>query len=335
MQSSPVLIRVDTAEREMETSAPAVSPVDETNFIGPSKRKSFDPVDTALTKRQRVPPTSKYSRLDLTSENVNSFQAQQCSNSELHSDIPSTTSPTLSNRSTVSCDDARFKVDRSTSRAPRARIRPEPLSDITNKHSPQNQQLGLDKSKQIDDVLSRNPGTVNGILSHENTPYPTPPENDQIDSTPKQIVASVNTIGLRDCTTTCTKSSSCVFKDCTFALAPCVAGMPWLTENLLPGHAIAPVAHFKALFPYGVALGSSIITGNKRRKIILVESRRHKETLQIFKEIDDLRQNRSSGNNNTNLIEVYDWRLMESMDKMEACKRRTSELWRKYWVGAA
>jgi DNA ligase-4 len=163
----------------------------------------------------------------------------------------------------------------------------------------------------------------------ENSPpssRPRPGNNSKLLETPLERSSELNGICQQ-------ASASCIFINCSFLLTPCIAGMPQLTEDLLPSHG----AHFILdpqiwLYSYKFPERCSFI-GHKLRKLVLVEPRNAQETAQIFKEIQCLNLVKSDGKREW--VEVYDFRLVEYVSKMEMGKRMRYNVWRHFWIGAA
>ncbi|TAQ87237.1 hypothetical protein B7494_g4424 [Chlorociboria aeruginascens] len=123
---------------------------------------------------------------------------------------------------------------------------------------------------------------------------------------------------------------TCPFINCIFLLSPCIASVPYLTEDLLSWHRCryitSPEGFRDPSFPR-----RSSTTGKKIRKIVLVESNRTAPTVEYMKEVGalDLRRNEKK-----DWVEVYDWRLLESITKVDRGKELDFSPWRKSWVGA-
>jgi DNA ligase-4 len=121
----------------------------------------------------------------------------------------------------------------------------------------------------------------------------------------------------------------CALSNCIILMAGCVSGMPYLTSDLLPAHG---VAHFSDVERWAK---SHMQTGRERksRRIVLVESHRKEAVLKMFQDIRDLTA-RSESTTRTQWVEVYDWRLLEAITRIETGKGVPFNPWRKYWVGA-
>lgn len=148
-----------------------------------------------------------------------------------------------------------------------------------------------------------------------------------------------------------TPAPSCQFAGETCALAnyfillsPCVANMPWLSEDLLPSHGISVI--FRDI-PSWLA-SSTLQTSPSRRqpRLVLVEARRTKSTKEFLTQLraEPLR-GRHGG---ADMVTVYDWRLVEAITEAEEAHKKTNgsgtrqkagtgalarEVWRRYYVG--
>lgn len=132
---------------------------------------------------------------------------------------------------------------------------------------------------------------------------------------------------------------NCVFYGKAFLLSPCVANMPYLTEDLLAAHGAQDTY-------------TDIATWHQarcaRRTIVLVEGRRKSEDTKtaFLKEIEAVA--RTLPNGAKERVEILDWRVLEealaaeeTQDATETTqgapldRHRVREMWRKHWVGLA
>ncbi|KAK2067895.1 hypothetical protein P8C59_001596 [Phyllachora maydis] len=133
------------------------------------------------------------------------------------------------------------------------------------------------------------------------------------------------------------RPATCPLASYVILLAPCIAGVPWLTEYLLPAHGITePCTDPAAL--------AAAAPSRKKRKMLLVESRR-REAMEAFLarvEAAELRTRKGE----REWVPVYDWRVLEVVTAAEAgrgdeggrlCARvemgKAGSVWGKYWVG--
>lgn len=135
----------------------------------------------------------------------------------------------------------------------------------------------------------------------------------------------------------------CAFAGHFVLLAPCVASIPWLTEDLLPGHGVAAV--FKDIPSW---LASTSLPGSSRRqpRVVLVERCRREATKEF---LSNLRAEPLKGRNGQpEVVMAYDWRLLEAITDEENVQRKSDgsgtrqkigtgahgkELWKKHFVG--
>lgn len=124
----------------------------------------------------------------------------------------------------------------------------------------------------------------------------------------------------------------CALANHFILLSPCVANMPWLTEDLLPSHGLTAV--FKDI-PSWVA--SSLLpqgASHRQRQIVLVERRRAEATRNFLKQLQTEPLRRRNGE--PEVMIVYDWRLLEAITDAEKAKPSTegSDVWQKAGRGA-
>lgn len=137
---------------------------------------------------------------------------------------------------------------------------------------------------------------------------------------------------------------SCAFANCFILLSPCVANMPWLSEDLLPSHGIFAI--FRDI-PSWLA-STTLQTGSSRRqpRLVLVEARRTKSTKEF---LTQLRAEPLNGRNGAaDIVTVYDWRLVEAIHQAEEAQKNAvgsgtrqkagtgalaREIWRRHYVG--
>lgn len=132
--------------------------------------------------------------------------------------------------------------------------------------------------------------------------------------------------------------SSCAVANYFVLLAPCVANVPWLTEDLLPAHGAAGVFTDIASWRTSAALQTNA------RRVILVESRRNEATQAFLDKLQAQLQDEPS-----KVAIAYDWRLLEAVtDEEKKLQKKDAgyeysqrkrkgamarELWMKYYVG--
>lgn len=138
--------------------------------------------------------------------------------------------------------------------------------------------------------------------------------------------------------------SSCVLANRLVLLSPCVASIPWLTEDLLPRH--AAVAVFADIDSWRAAASLRSNASRRHAGVVLVERRRIQATRAF---LSDLQTNPIMDRNGVPLqIIAYDWRLLEAVNEEEKARRkvdgqgrcqrrsneaRTQDLCNRYYVG--
>jgi len=125
-------------------------------------------------------------------------------------------------------------------------------------------------------------------------------------------------------------SHICPLSTCVFLLAPCISGVPYITENLLRSHGCRYLTSVPALAHPSLRQRCSW-TGKKLRKIVLVESNRTQPTVDFLKRVGRLSLTR---NGKKEWVEVYDWRLLECIAKVDRGKELTFNPWDRCWIGA-
>lgn len=200
-----------------------------------------------------------------------------------------------------------------------------PLSDITNFSLKPCTSRKISKwlstiQKYTPETTANHGGELAKRKSYLGTgsPYPTPPNLDGSSSTPGGHGATGNrpsSSSLGNSSNHPEKplernpwkgygiyqqaSASCHFINCSFLLAPSIAG---LTEDVLPSLGACVI-----LDPQ-LWLGSDKSPERKKiRKLVLVEPRRAQETVQVFKAIRDI--NLVKSDRKREWVEVYDFRL--------------------------
>lgn len=124
---------------------------------------------------------------------------------------------------------------------------------------------------------------------------------------------------------------TCQLISCLFISAPCIASTPWVIDNLLPWHGLSFVTSLRALLDPSLPRRCPQ-TGRKYRKIALVETNRPEKTAEFLKRIGRLNLKTSQGKKEW--IEVYDWRILECMAKVDRGKQLAYDPWQRCWIGA-
>lgn len=145
---------------------------------------------------------------------------------------------------------------------------------------------------------------------------------------------------------------ACPLRNMSFLLAPCIAAMPWLTEDLFSTHGLTDfatdISHWKG--PDQPSLGDSAAASHtqprRKKKFALVESRRRGAVDALFEKIQAAQLRRRNGRREW--IPVFDWRVMEELTREEERHRCVAgkleerfdskskrSIWNKHWVGLA
>jgi DNA ligase-4 len=190
----------------------------------------------------------------------------------------------------------------------------------------------------------------------------------QADDTPRPSLrhemSVINLANSTASTSSTTQELSCIFsgsacplRHVSFLLAPCIANMPWLTEDLFSKHGISTTdfiitpdgwTHLGPLSGITTPGGCTSTVGcsGRRKKIVLVERRRKDATAALLQEVGALQLRRRNGGRE--YVPVFDWRVIEALTDEEAghtCLpgkvearfdiRSAASVWKKYWVGLA
>ncbi|KAH8908711.1 hypothetical protein BR93DRAFT_950440 [Coniochaeta sp. PMI_546] len=151
---------------------------------------------------------------------------------------------------------------------------------------------------------------------------------------------------------------ACPLRNMSFLLAPCIASMPWLTEDLFSVHGITDfvtdLSHWKSLDQHSSGLGkvTSLTQPHTQggaprwKRFALVESRRKGAVDSLFQDVQAAQLRRRNGKREW--IPVFDWRVMEELTREEErhhCvagkleerfdSRSKRSIWNKHWVGLA
>jgi hypothetical protein len=124
---------------------------------------------------------------------------------------------------------------------------------------------------------------------------------------------------------------TCPLTNCLFILAPCISTSTWLIEKLLPWHGVSYVASLQAVSGLDLPTRSPQ-TRKKYRKVALVDTYRPTETAEFLKQIGNLKLKSPQGEKQW--VEVYDWRILECIGKIDLGKELTYDPWRRCWIGA-
>lgn len=146
----------------------------------------------------------------------------------------------------------------------------------------------------------------------------------------------------------------CALPAYSILLSPCIAGFPWVTEDLLSVHGITEFIRNPNEWktPQFTSKSSSTAVSSdgqpsrRKRKLVLVDARRKDATRRFLQSIEGAKLSR--GNGDREYVPVYDWRVLEVLKEEErkAKGRRgryeprfemngPNSFWKKFWVGLA
>lgn len=124
---------------------------------------------------------------------------------------------------------------------------------------------------------------------------------------------------------------TCPLDNCSFIIAPCILEDSWVAEKLLPWHGlnyVAPLQSHSALTEFQRNQSSR----TKHRHMALVESKKRRATNEFLNEIIDLNLRTLQGEKLW--VEVYDWRILECIGKIDQGKQLKFDPWKRCWIGA-
>ena len=128
----------------------------------------------------------------------------------------------------------------------------------------------------------------------------------------------------------------CPLINCIFVLSPCISNIPYITEDLLSWHGSRIITSLPSFSDPSLPRYCPR-TGKRYRKVALVETNRTGPTAEFIKRISRLNLTRKRGRNEKERkewVEVYDWRILESIAKMDQGQEKGYNPWRRNWVGA-
>jgi hypothetical protein len=193
-------------------------------------------------------------------------------------------------------------------------IAPEPALPATRNASP-GTVSSQSPSKRTEDLILREPRSI----ARESP------------SVPKRSERSILRAFIRGRGTCQLTEQTCPLSNCLFITAPCVATTPWLIENLLPWHGVSYATSLRAFSDPSLPRRCSK-TGKKYRKIALVETNRPEKTTEFLRRIEDLNLKTPLGEKQR--VEVYDWRILECIAKVDQGKQLAYDPWRRCWICA-
>jgi DNA ligase N terminus len=120
----------------------------------------------------------------------------------------------------------------------------------------------------------------------------------------------------------------CPLSKYLFILGPLISKDPYISEELLGWHGCRYTSSLRALTHPSFQSRCSR-TGKSSNKIALVETREKEITVDFLKRIRQLNLTRKG---KREWIEVYDWRLLEYIAKIEQGKKYSYDPWARCWM---
>lgn len=118
----------------------------------------------------------------------------------------------------------------------------------------------------------------------------------------------------------------CPLDNCIFLLAPCISTLPLITGKLFRWHGSRYVKS-PEVFTHSYPLNRS---GKSYQRIVLVEPRRMEETIEFLHRIVQLNSKRQVAHKS--LLDVYDWRILECIAKVDRGQRVAHKSLSKYRI---
>ena len=130
-------------------------------------------------------------------------------------------------------------------------------------------------------------------------------------------------------------SGFCPLTNCIFILSPCISNSPYIAEDLLSWHGSCTITSLCSFSDPSLPRYCPR-TGKRYRKIALVETNRTKPTAEFIARVSRLNLMRRGrgGEEKKEWIEVFDWRILEAVAKLDRGEEKGYNPWRRNWVGA-
>ncbi|KAK0651709.1 hypothetical protein B0T16DRAFT_404496 [Cercophora newfieldiana] len=152
-------------------------------------------------------------------------------------------------------------------------------------------------------------------------------------------------------------SDLCTLSNISFLLSPCISGFLWVTDDLLGSHGVTFIRDSREWLAGQSATQATIpntapssTASSKRprrkRKVILVDTRRREATTAFLNGIREVGLTRRNGD--PDWVPVFDWRVLEDLREEEMKHGRRGEapssrlainspgsIWKRHWVGLA
>lgn len=138
---------------------------------------------------------------------------------------------------------------------------------------------------------------------------------------------------------------TCALAGCFILLSPCVANMPWLSEDLLSSHGISAI--FRDIPSWLASASLQNSSCRRQPRLVLVEARRTESTHEFLRQLQAQPLRGRKGG--VDMATVYDWRLIEAITDAERLRKEAGgssegrqkagsgalarEVWRRHYVG--
>jgi DNA ligase-4 len=153
---------------------------------------------------------------------------------------------------------------------------------------------------------------------------------------------------------------SCKLSAYSILLSPCIADFPWVAEDLLSCHGVTDFlrnpkewhnttptsSNTAAPAPSDTNTDTASSNAHRRKKIILVDTRRKEATVAFLQSVEAAGLKRRNGERE--YVPIYDWRVLEKVrEEEQKCSRNkwrpvtefdlnsSRSFWRRFWVGLA
>lgn len=125
---------------------------------------------------------------------------------------------------------------------------------------------------------------------------------------------------------------SCPLRNCIFLLAPCISDEKWITEKLFRWHGSRYVRSPEAFTSPDSSdiFGRSSQTGKAYQRIVLVEPRKMEQTVDFLRQVEYLNSGTSGPQRRS--VDVYDWRILECIAKIDRGQGSAHKSWSKYRI---
>lgn len=159
--------------------------------------------------------------------------------------------------------------------------------------------------------------------AHVSLPYSSDPQDSSPRKPPSKNTRSeaiIRTAGTGNCRLIHTQ---CLLRDFLFLLSPCISDDPWISDSLLSWHGSRFTSSTKA-FVNLIRPAIHSRTEDKIHKVILIDTKRTTQTVEFLKRVQ---MQLCAAGGPKQWVEVYDWRLLEYMAKVDRGKEYTYDPW--------